>query len=234
MTSVILKSIGLESVDPAIFLIILTVLIIVLFILLIVQSSRLSKIIKKYDRFMDGRDGDSMEEELISLFEDIRFLKKAQKQDSYDIASIKTNMVFAYQKVGIVRYDAFREMGGKLSFSIALLNDKNNGFLINSVHSSDGCYTYAKEIVGGESYIHLGNEEREALNKALGIDTHDDSDEMDENKPTPPKKESFKRERAERGAYGNDIKRRAKSPQKAPNNIEVDLEDLNNLGFEEF
>ena len=58
-------------------------------------------------------------------------------------------------------------MGGMLSFSLALLNDQNDGFLINSVHSSDGCYSYTKEIKSGESDISLGEEEKKALQKAL-------------------------------------------------------------------
>ena len=59
-------------------------------------------------------------------------------------------------------------MGGKLSFALALLNDKNNGFIINSMHSSrEGCYTYVKEIINGESFVILATEEKEALEMAL-------------------------------------------------------------------
>ena len=58
-------------------------------------------------------------------------------------------------------------MGGMLSFSLALLNDQNNGFIINSVHSSDGCYSYTKEIKDGISEISLGEEEKKALDIAL-------------------------------------------------------------------
>lgn len=58
-------------------------------------------------------------------------------------------------------------MGGKLSFSLALLNDKNDGFILNSVHSSDGCYSYTKEITAGTCAIDLGEEEKEALEKAV-------------------------------------------------------------------
>lgn len=72
-----------------------------------------------------------------------------------------------YQKVGLVKYDAFNEMGGKLSFSLALLNRKNDGFIINAMHSREGCYTYIKEIINGNSVIMLADEEREALDMAL-------------------------------------------------------------------
>jgi hypothetical protein len=75
-------------------------------------------------------------------------------------------MKFTFQKVGLVKYDAFNEMGGKLSFSLALLNETNDGFVLNAVHSREGCYTYVKEIIDGNSIITLADEEQEALNVA--------------------------------------------------------------------
>ena len=58
-------------------------------------------------------------------------------------------------------------MGGKLSFSLALLNRKNDGFIINAMHSREGCYTYIKEIISGNSVILLSEEEKEALEEAV-------------------------------------------------------------------
>ena len=73
----------------------------------------------------------------------------------------------SFQKIGLVKYDAFKEMGGKLSFSLCLLDNNDNGFLITSMHSTrEGCYTYAKEIIKGESYVVLAEEERKALEQA--------------------------------------------------------------------
>lgn len=77
-------------------------------------------------------------------------------------------MESAYQKMGLVKYDAFNQMGGQLSFSLALLDENNNGFIINSVHSSEGCYSYTKEIKLGQCVIDLGAEEAEALAMAMG------------------------------------------------------------------
>ena len=76
-------------------------------------------------------------------------------------------MKFTFQKVGLVKYDAFNEMGGKLSFSLALLNETNDGFIINAMHSREGCYTYIKEIMDGNSIIVLAEEEKEALDMAI-------------------------------------------------------------------
>ena len=67
-----------------------------------------------------------------------------------------------------MKYDAFNQMGGKLSFSLALLDEKNNGVIINSVHSAEGCYCYSKDIRRGQCNISLGAEEKQALDIAMG------------------------------------------------------------------
>ena len=79
-------------------------------------------------------------------------------------------MESTFQKVGIIKYDAFNQMGGKLSFSLALLNENDDGFILNSVHSSDGCYSYTKIIKNGKCDINLGEEEKQALDMAMGIE----------------------------------------------------------------
>ena len=81
-----------------------------------------------------------------------------------------------YQKVGIVRYDAFNEMGGNLSFVLTMLNDQNSGWLLNAMHSREGCYTYIKEIVNGKSYVELGEEEKESLERAIFQEVYDIKD----------------------------------------------------------
>lgn len=168
MESNIFKAIGLEKLDPGIIFIILFILLIVLIILVIVQMVKVSNVKKTYDKFLLGKDGKSLEKHFMSVFTDIDFLKTSNKKNSDNIKVIKKNLLKTYQKMGLVRYDAFREMGGQLSFSLALLDDEDNGFIINSVHSSEGCYTYAKEVVEGQSLIELGEEEKEALDKAMG------------------------------------------------------------------
>ena len=94
------------------------------------------------------------------------FLKNSTEKNRSDIKTLFKNMEGAYQKMGLVKYDAFNEMGGKLSFSLALLNETDDGFVLNAVHSREGCYTYIKEIVEGNSFIVLAEEEQEALDMA--------------------------------------------------------------------
>ena len=91
------------------------------------------------------------------------------EKNKKDIRNLYKNFESAFQKVGIVKYDAFNQMGGNLSFSLALLDENNNGFILNSVHSTDGCYSYTKQIENGICKISLGDEEERALNIAMGI-----------------------------------------------------------------
>lgn len=146
---------------------VLLVLFIIVFILLIVQIVKTSKLKKRLNRFVLGKDGKSLEQDIISLYEDNKFLKITTEKNKSDIKTLFKNMEGAYQKMGLVKYDAFNQMGGQLSFCLALLDENNNGFIINSVHSTEGCYSYTKEIKRGESAIDLGREEKEALSMAM-------------------------------------------------------------------
>ena len=108
----------------------------------------------------------SLEDSIIKRLDEVDELVAANSSIKKNIEELFANMKCSYQKVGLVKYDAFNEMGGKLSFSLAMLNGKDDGFVLNAVHSREGCYTYIKEIVGGNSIIVLADEEQEALNMA--------------------------------------------------------------------
>lgn len=86
-----------------------------------------------------------------------------------DIENLYRKLGGTFQKMGIVKYDAFNQMGGQLSFSLALLDENDNGFIINSVHSAEGCYSYTKEIKNGLCDISLGEEEKKALDMAMDL-----------------------------------------------------------------
>ncbi len=133
----------------------------------IILSVKLSKLNKKYKKFMTGATGENLEAQFLSRFADIDNLKTETKDMNKELGKVKENLLITYQKVGVVKYDAFKEMGGKLSFVLALLDKNNNGILMNSVHSSrEGCYTYLKEIIKGESFLELSEDERKALDMA--------------------------------------------------------------------
>ena len=110
----------------------------------------------------------SLEDTLVYRLEQVDELIEANASNERNIDMIFKNMKDCFQKIGLVKYDAFNEMGGKLSFSLCLLNEKNTGFIINAMHSREGCYTYVKEIIDGNSIIQLAEEEEQALEQALG------------------------------------------------------------------
>ncbi len=150
----------------------LTVCVLVLLILLIVQKKRIDRLTQRIDRFLQGKDLADLEQVVTDGFRDIAVLKRNMNTVANALNQISDMYALSIQKMGIVKYNAFDEMGGNLSFALALLNKDNSGLVLNSVHSSDGCYTYVKEIVRGESYVMLGNEERAAIKQAVESDNY--------------------------------------------------------------
>lgn len=168
MNSDFFAVIGLGGLDIGYVLIGIVAVLLILLIMLIVLLVKYSKIKKRYDKFMSGKNATSLEDDIHGAFEDMKLLKATADRNKKDIRILYKNMERTFQKLGIVKYDAFNQMGGQLSFSLALLDENNDGFIINSVHSSDGCYSYTKEIKGGTSPISLGAEEERALQIAMG------------------------------------------------------------------
>lgn len=125
---------------------------------------------RKYSALMSGKKGADLEKVIRIRFREMDQVKANAKRITKEHKEIKKHLTSCYNKVGLVKYDAFNEMAGKLSFVIALLNGDNTGFILNSMHSREGCHTYAKEIIKGESYIPLSDEEKEALERAKTIE----------------------------------------------------------------
>lgn len=169
MNNSLLNYLGLGNIDIGIVLIVMAVIILILLVLTILNICSIVKLKKRYNNFMLGKNAKSLEKEIIALFEDNKFIKASSEKNKKDIRTLYKNMESAFQKIGIIKYDAFNQMGGKLSFSLALLDENNNGFILNSVHSTEGCYSYTKQIKNGQSNISLGEEEKQALDMAMGI-----------------------------------------------------------------
>ena len=164
MESSIFDAIGI---DPGIILIFVLGVLLIVLVYMIKISMKMSRFIKKYKMFMRGLDGASLERAFAARFNQMDLLEENSRNHMEEIRKIKEVQNITLNKVTIVKYDAFKEMGGKLSFALAMLDKENNGFVMNAIHSSDGCYTYVKEIVKGESYVVLGEEEKEALRQAV-------------------------------------------------------------------
>lgn len=170
MSSPILEYLASFGIDPAYIIIGLLVIMIIMIILYIRVLCKFKKFYRAYDRFMRGKDMESMEDTIIKQFDRLDALEKSDETKKKQIEDIFENLQSVYQKTGLVKYDAFREMSGKLSYALALLDKNNNGILINSMYSREGCYSYVKEIIKGESYINMSEEEQEALKMAVNSD----------------------------------------------------------------
>ena len=169
---------GLFNVATLYIILGLTVLVIALVVLYIVNIVKIKKLNGRIysisvciAELTKGKDGKSLEEIMTTRFGEIDKLKASNAKHTKQINAINEELLSVYKKVGIVKYDAFNEMGGKLSFALAMLDKSNNGYVINAMHSREGCYTYIKEIVKGESYIALGDEEKKALERAINCDS---------------------------------------------------------------
>ncbi len=152
-------------------------LLIAVFVLAIMTASLLSMTIialtkvkfltKKYNAFMKGAGGISLESAILTKIKDIDSLKQENKNISEKLDTIYNRFINTYQKIGVVKYDAFKDMGGgKLSFSLCLLDDENSGFILTGMHTREGCYTYVKEVIKGEAFVVLASEEKKALEEA--------------------------------------------------------------------
>lgn len=157
---------GIDSDYIIIGLIVIVLMLLILCIINIVQMMQLKK---RYKIFMSGKNARNLEKTLIDRLNQVDNLIEANATNEKNIKKLFDNMKFAFQKVGLVKYDAFHEMGGKLSFSLALLNETDDGFVLNAVHSREGCYTYVKDIIAGNSVIVLSPEEKEALDAAKSM-----------------------------------------------------------------
>lgn len=164
------------KIDPMYLIIALFLVQVVLFILLINITMKYNRLKAAYTTFLKGKDGKNLEESFFEKFRLLDEVEKIAKENKEEVRNLRKQVQKTYQKVGIVRYDAFNEMGGNLSFVLTMLNDQNSGWLLNAMHSREGCYTYIKEIINGKSYVELGEEEKESLERAIFQEVYDIKD----------------------------------------------------------
>ena len=153
-----------------VIMIILIVLVALMLVLLINVYARMHRLNRRYRAMMRGSEGGSLEKALHERFRELDKVKDRQERDHEDLTDLREVKRSALTKYGIVKYDAFDDIGGRLSFALALLDDENTGFVLNVIHSRDNCFQYLKEVVKGESYIMLSKEEVDALRQAAGTD----------------------------------------------------------------
>jgi hypothetical protein len=158
--STMLSSMGI---DPGVIMILLMILDIALILVVLNLSMRVKRVNTRYRSFMKGEDGASLERELKQKMHRIEKYAANTGNLQEAIEEVSEIQKKSVHKYGMVKYDAFEDIGGKLSFALAMLDDNNTGFVLNAVHSKENCFLYLKEVVKGESYIMLSDEEVQAL-----------------------------------------------------------------------
>ena len=146
--------------------ILLIILVIVLLIIMVNLNLRMNRLQRRYRLFMKGTDGQSVEKAMANRLKEVAKLKIGQEENTRALMLLRHQHDKMLCKYGIVKYDAFEDVGGKMSFALAMLDQSNTGFVLNAIHSRDNCYLYLKDVVNGTSYIMLSDEEVEALRRA--------------------------------------------------------------------
>ena len=145
------------------------ILVLILLITTLVMILKYNALNTKYRKFMRGANGRSLEERILSRFREVDSNKSQIADCVSRIKRLEDARDTSFRKISVKRYDAFAEMGGKLSYSLCLLNDDNDGFIMTSMHNRDGCYTYVKEVIKGNTYVILSDEEKEVLDEASSM-----------------------------------------------------------------
>ena len=155
------------GIDQGILVLLLMVLVLILIVVFLNVSLALHRLNRKYTMFMKGADGQSLERMFSQKMKEFERLARANEDNSLELRQMKSVLKKTPTKYGIVKYDAFDDVGGKLSFALAMMDAENTGFILNAIHSRDNCFFYIKEIVNGESYTLLSSEETDALRQAV-------------------------------------------------------------------
>jgi len=159
----ILDTIGI---DPGILIMILIIVTLVSMIMTLNLSISVHRLQRKYGIFMRGQDAQSLERVFTNKMKEIDRLTSSSDMQVNEIRNLNQTMDKTLTKHGVVKYDAFDDVGGKLSFVLSMLDKEDTGIILNVIHSRENCFLYVKEIVKGESYVMLSEEEQVALEKA--------------------------------------------------------------------
>ena len=150
------------------FILVVAIFNFILFVSMVKHRIKYRRLFKSYDNFMTGKTAKNLEDIIILLRKDIRSLKNENKLNREAIRELNKVQRECYQKIGILKYDAFEGMGGKLSFAFCMLNYRNSGYIINSIHSRETTFNYIRIVENGQTDQVLSDEEKIVLEQALG------------------------------------------------------------------
>ena len=151
-----------------IFLMIVAGMNILLLILYFCNILKLKKINKNYKIFMKKiGNGNNIDEMLKNYINKVDEVSDKNEEIINYCKTIDNRISLCIKKIGMVRYSAFKDTGSDLSFALALLNDKNDGVILNGIYSREMSNIYAKQVIDGKCSNKLSEEERQALEIAI-------------------------------------------------------------------
>ncbi len=122
---------------------------------------------RRLNKFFAGSEAKDLESMLAELGKRVRENEDSFKNLRNDVARIDVMAEHAVQKVGMLRYNPFGDVGSDQSFALALLDHMDNGVVLSSLYAREGTRVYAKSVVKGESKYHLSDEEKEVIQRAI-------------------------------------------------------------------
>lgn len=144
---------------------------IILLLLVITMMAKLSSLNKKYKKFLEKLgNGNNIEEDLETYMYRVEKVEKQNAEITNYVKTLDEDLTRCIQKVGIVRYNAFKDTGSDLSFTLALLDEHNDGVVLNGIYSREMSNIYAKPVKNGESSYTMSDEEKLAVQKAINSD----------------------------------------------------------------
>ena len=153
------------------FLIIMAIAVIILFIAFIAIVVKLSNVQKKYKTFLNKLgNGKDIYEDLDNYMYRVERVEKQNAEVITGLKILQQDLSKCIQKVGIVRYSAFKDTGSDLSFALALLDEDNNGVVLNGIYSREMSNIYAKPVEKGIATYTVSEEEKQAIDKAVNSD----------------------------------------------------------------
>jgi hypothetical protein len=140
----------------------------VLFVVLLLSLSRIGKLNRQYARLTRNTSGGNLEDVLHSYMDSVNGVVDQINSLEGRADQLESNQLHCLQRVGVVRFDAFEEVGGEQSFAVVIIDKERNGVALSSVYSRSDVRVYAKAIKDGTAVHKLTEEEKQALAQADG------------------------------------------------------------------
>lgn len=161
----------MEAITQQQILMVIGILAVLILLFILVQvlkmRAKINRLNKKYNYFMAGEHGKSLELKLSTEIRELRELVETSKAMLHQQELLGAMQLHSVQKISVLKYDAFEETGDKISFSVTFLDGRNNGVVITSLSGRETSRIYGKRVINGRAKEPLSVEEAQSLENAM-------------------------------------------------------------------